>query len=123
MIQFGTNPIAWANDDDQTIGADIPTERILDEAGRQIGFEGIENGHRWPADPEALRALLARYGLVYISGWYSMNLLTRSVDDEIAAVQPALARLKHCGARVLIGCETSNTVQGDRAVPVNDRPA
>jgi inosose dehydratase len=122
MIRFGTNPIAWANDDDQSIGADIPTARILDEAGRQIGFDGIENGHRWPSDPEELRALLAGYGLVYISGWYSMNLLAQSVEDEIAAVQPALARLKHNGAKVLIGCETSNTVQGMRDVPVNDRP-
>jgi inosose dehydratase len=122
MIQFGTNPIAWANDDDQTIGADISTTRILDEAGRQIGFDGIENGHRWPADPEALRALLARHGLAYISGWYSMNLLVRSVEDEIAAVQPALTRLRHNGCRVIIGCETSNSVQGDRATPVNDRP-
>ena len=122
MIRFGTNPIAWANDDDQSIGAHIPTETILDEAGRQIGFDGIENGHRWPADPEALRALLARYGLAYISGWYSMNLLVRSVEDEIAAVQPALARLRHNGCKVIIGCETSNSVQGDRATPVNDRP-
>ena len=122
MIRFGTNPIAWANDDDQSIGADIPTARILDEAGRQIGFDGIENGHRWPSDPEALRALLAGYGLVYVSGWYSMNLLAQSVEAEIAAVQPALARLKHNGAKVLIGCETSNTVQGLRDVPVNDRP-
>ena len=48
MIRFGTNPIAWANDDDQSLGAHIPTDRILDEAGRQIGFDGIENGHRWP---------------------------------------------------------------------------
>ena len=122
MIRFGTNPIAWANDDDQSIGAHIPTETILDEAGRQIGFDGIENGHRWPADPEALRALLARHGLAYISGWYSMNLLVRSVEDEIAAVQPALARLRHNGCKVIIGCETSNSVQGDRATPVNDRP-
>ena len=37
MIQFGTNPIAWANDDDQTLGADISTERILHEAGEVIG--------------------------------------------------------------------------------------
>ena len=86
MIQFGTNPIAWANDDDQTIGADIPTARILDEAGRQIGFDGIENGHRWPDDPEALRALLAGYGLTFVSGWYSTNLLVQSVEDEIEAV-------------------------------------
>ena len=63
MIQFGTNPIAWANDDDQTIGADIPTTRILEEAGRLIGFDGIENGHRWPKDPAALKALLGSYGL------------------------------------------------------------
>ncbi len=122
MILFGTNPIAWANDDDRSIGADIPTTRILDEAGRQIGFDGIENGHRWPDDPEALRALLAEYGLKFISGWYSTELLTRSVADEIAAVQPHLAKLKHNGCKVCIVCETSNAIHGDAGKPVNDRP-
>jgi inosose dehydratase len=121
LIRFGTNPIAWANDDDQTLGADIPTARILDEAGRQIGFDGIENGHRWPDDPEALRALLAEYGLVLISGWYSTNLLVRSVEDEIAAVQGHLAKLKHNGCTVCIVCETSNAIHGsDR--PLSARP-
>ena len=122
MIQFGTNPIAWANDDDQTIGADIPTARILDEAGRQIGFDGIENGHRWPDDPEALRALLAANGLKFISGWYSTELLVRSVEDEIKAVQHHLAKLKHNGCKVCIVCETSNAIHGDAKKPVNDRP-
>ncbi len=69
MIRFGTNPIAWANDDDRSIGAGIATARILDEAGRQIGFDGNENGHRWPEDPEAVRLLLAENGLVLVSGW------------------------------------------------------
>jgi inosose dehydratase len=122
MIRFGTNPIAWANDDDQTIGADIPTARILDEAGRQIGFDGIENGHRWPDDPEALRALLAEYGLAFISGWYSTNLLVQSVEDEIAACQAHLAKLRHNGCKVMIVCETSNAIHGDPSRPVNDRP-
>ncbi|AWB48638.1 myo-inosose-2 dehydratase [Gemmobacter aquarius] len=122
MILFGTNPIAWANDDDRSIGADIPTTRILDEAGRQIGFDGIENGHRWPEEPEALRALLGEYGLKFISGWYSTELLIRSVEDEIAAVQPHLAKLKHNGCKVCIVCETSNAIHGDAAKPVNDRP-
>ena len=122
MIRFGTNPIAWANDDDQSIGADIPTARILDEAGRQIGFDGIENGHRWPDDPEALRALLAGYGLTFVSGWYSTHLLVRSVEEEIAAVQGHLAKLKHNGCKVCIVCECSNTVHGSPDVPVNDRP-
>ncbi len=122
MIQFGTNPIAWANDDDQTIGADIATTRILDEAGRQIGFDGIENGHRWPDEPEALRALLAEYGLKFISGWYSTELLVRSVEAEIKACQHHLAKLKHNGCKVMIVCETSNAIHGDAAKPVNDRP-
>ena len=122
MIQFGTNPIAWANDDDQTIGADITTTRILDEAGRQIGFDGIENGHRWPDEPEALRALLAEYGLKFISGWYSTELLTRSVEDEIKNCQHHLAKLKHNGCKVMIVCETSNAIHGDANKPVNDRP-
>lgn len=122
MIHFGTNPIAWANDDDTTIGAHIPTDQILDEAGRQIGFDGIENGHRWPEDPEALKTLLAGYGLRFISGWYSTNLLVQSVADEIAAVQGHLARLKANGCSVCIVCECSNTVHGRPDVPVNDRP-
>jgi inosose dehydratase len=122
MIQFGTNPIAWANDDDRSIGADIPTARILDEAGRQIGFDGIENGHRWPDDPEELRSLLGGYGLKFIGGWYSTNLLVQSVEDEIAACQPHLAKLKHNGCTVFIACETSNAIHGDALKPVNDRP-
>jgi inosose dehydratase len=122
MIRFGTNPIAWANDDDQTLGADIPTARILDEAGRQIGFDGIENGHRWPQDdPEALRTLLAGYGLAFVSGWHSLNLLAHSVEDEKRAIQPHLDKLKHNGCTVAITCETSNSVQGLNQ-PLSARP-
>lgn len=122
MIRFGTNPIAWANDDDQTLGADIPTARILDEAGRQIGFDGIENGHRWPQDdPEALRTLLAGYGLAFVSGWHSLNLLAHSVEDEKRAIQPHLDKLKHNSCTVAITCETSNSVQGLNQ-PLSARP-
>lgn len=122
MLLYGTNPIAWANDDDQSIGADIPTEQILHEAGRIIGFDGIENGHRWPLDPQELKALLARYGLRFISGWYSTHLRTRSVADEIAAVQDHLARLKANDCKVCIVCECSDAVHGKPDISVNDRP-
>ena len=120
MILFGTNPIAWANDDDQTLGAHIPTDQILREAA-EIGFDGIENGHRWPADPEELRQLMASYDLAFISGWHSLNLLSHSVEAEKAAIQPHLDRLKHNGCKVCIVCETSNSVQG-LDVAVNTAP-
>jgi inosose dehydratase len=121
MIQFGTNPIAWANDDDQTIGANISTDRILEEAGRLIGFDGIENGHRWPNDPAELKARLGAYGLKFISGWYSTNLLVQTVAEEIESVQGHLAKLKHNDCKVCIVCETSNAIHGSDK-PVNDRP-
>ncbi|TMV85489.1 myo-inosose-2 dehydratase [Thioclava sp. BHET1] len=121
MIRFGTNPIAWANDDDPSLGAHIPTEQILREAAA-IGFDGIENGHRWPQDdPEALRQLLAGHGLAFVSGWYSLNLLVRSVEAEKAAIQPHLDKLRHNGCRVCIACETSNSVQG-MDVPLSQKP-
>lgn len=122
MILYGTNPIAWANDDDQSIGADIPTEQILREAGQVIGFDGIENGHRWPEEPQALKDKLAEYGLRFISGWYSTNLLIGSVAVEIDAVQSHLAKLKANDCKVCIVCECSNTVHGNPNVAVNDRP-
>lgn len=120
MIQFGTNPIAWANDDDQSLGAHIPTGQILTEAA-QIGFDGIENGHRWPDDPAALKALLGGHGLQFISGWHSLNLLTHSVEEEKRAIRAHLDKLKYNGCKVCIACETSNSVQGLER-PVNDAP-
>lgn len=111
MILYGTNPIAWANDDDQTLGAHIPTEQILKEAS-DIGFDGIENGHRWPNDPEELKQFLGGFGLKFISGWYSLNLLSQSVAEEKKAIQPHLDKLRHNGCTVCIACETSNTIQG-----------
>ncbi len=121
MILYGTNPIAWANDDDQTIGANIPTEQILHEASK-IGFDGIENGHRWPDDPAELKQLLGSYGLKFISGWHSLNLLTRSVDEEKQSIQSHLDKLKHNGCKVCIACECSNTVHGNGDIPLSERP-
>jgi inosose dehydratase len=120
MIRYGTNPIAWANDDDQSLGANIPTEQILREAS-EIGFDGIENGHRWPDDPQALKDLLGGYGLAFVSGWFSLNLLSRSVEEEKKAIQPHLDKLKHNGCTVCIACETSNSVQGLQ-VPLSESP-
>ena len=121
MIRYGTNPIAWSNDDDQSLGADIPLEQCLREAG-EIGFDGIENGHKFPKDATALKAALAPHGLAFVSGWYSLNLLVRSVEDEKAAMQPHLDLLKAMGCSVCIACETSNAIHGDDSRPLADGP-
>ncbi|MEE8454695.1 MAG: myo-inosose-2 dehydratase, partial [Limibaculum sp.] len=105
MIRFGTNPIAWSNDDDRSLGAHIGLEQCLREAGA-IGFDGIEKGHKMPADPAELKAALAPHGLRLVSGWHSLNLLARGVEAEKAAIQPHLDLLKAMGCKVCIVCET-----------------
>jgi inosose dehydratase len=121
MIRYGTNPIAWSNDDDQSLGAHISLEQCLDEAA-QIGFDGIEKGHKFPTTPEGLKAVLEPRGLAYVSGWHSTNLLVNAVKDEKAAMQPTLDFLKGMGSRVIITCETSNAVHGRDDTPLADRP-
>lgn len=121
MILYGTNPIAWSNDDDQTLGADISLEQCLREAGK-IGFDGIEKGHKMPVEPEALTATLLPYGLRFVSGWHSLNLLTHSVEDEKKAIQPHLDLLKAMGCKVCIVCETSNAIHGRDDLPLSESP-
>ncbi len=121
MIRYGTSPIAWSNDDDRSLGADIPLERCLSEAA-EIGFDGIEQGHKMPAEPDALKSALGAHGLAFISGWHSLNLLKNSVADEIAAIGPHLDLLCAMDCQVCIVCETSNAIHGRPDVPLAERP-
>ena len=121
MIRYGTNPIAWSNDDDHGLGGDIPLEQCLSEASH-IGFEGIEKGHKFPSDAATLAATLEPYALSYVSGWHSLKLLERSVEDEKVAIQPHLDVLAAMGSSVCIVCETSGAVHGAVDAPLGDRP-
>jgi inosose dehydratase len=121
MILFGTNPIAWSNDDDQSLGAHITLEQCLSETA-SIGFDGIEKGHKMPSEGVALTEVLKPHGLKFISGWHSLNLLTHSVEDEKAAIQPHLDLLKSQGCKVCITCETSNAIHGADDTPLNNKP-
>ena len=121
MIRIGANPICWSNDDMPEIGGDIPLEQCLSEA-REIGIEGMELGNKFPKTAEALRETLAAHGLDFISGWYSSFLLERDAEAEFEAARDAIALRKGAGATVLIVCECTRTVHGDRSAPLASRP-
>jgi inosose dehydratase len=121
MIRYGTNPIAWSNDDDHSIGGHIPLEQCLRETA-EIGFDGIEKGHKMPSDGHELKKVLAAHGLVFVSGWHSLNLLVNDVETEKRAIQPHLDMLKANDCKVCIVCETSNAIHGNDAAPLNDKP-
>ncbi|WP_234680782.1 myo-inosose-2 dehydratase [Bradyrhizobium monzae] len=120
-IRIGANPIGWSNDDLQEIGGKTPLETCLAEA-REAGFEGMELGHKFPREPQALKAALAPFDMACISGWYSAELLRRDADEEMRRLRPHLDLLKAMGSTVLVFAETSNAIHGDRSKPLSQRP-
>ena len=119
-IRIGINPISWSNDDLPSLGGETALEVALSE-GKAIGYQGFELGNKFPREPEALRDVLARHDLALVSGWYSGQLARRSVDEEIAAVEPHLQLLAANGADVMVYGEVADSIQGAR-VPLYKRP-
>jgi inosose dehydratase len=121
MILYGTNPIAWSNDDDWTLGDHLSLEDCLKDCQR-IGFDGIEKGHKMPDEGVALKAKLAEYGLRFAAGWHSTNILVNDIETEKRALQAWIDFTRAAGGDHINACECSNTVHGNDSVPVNDRP-
>jgi inosose dehydratase len=83
-IRLGANPIIWSNDM-RELGAETPLETCLAEA-RQIGFEGMGLGHKFPRDPV-----------------------------ELAGLRPHLDLLKAVGSPVLVFADVSGAIHGNKA--------
>lgn len=120
-IRIGANPIGWSNDDMRELGGETPLETCLAEA-REVGFVGMELGHKFPREADALRAALAPFGMACVSGWYSAELLLRDAEAELAALRPHLDLLKAMGSTVLVFAETSNAIHGRIDTPLSRRP-
>lgn len=112
-IRWGVSPIAWCNDDMRELGGDTTLDELLTDV-RDIGFDGVELGNKFPRDPEVLAPIMAGYGLDIVGGWYSSNLLVHDADAEIDALSKHLALLDYMDSSVFILAETSNAVHCDR---------
>ena len=82
----------------------------------------MEKGHKMPGDGAALKDKLAEFGMSFVGGWYSTELLKRSARDEFEAAKSHIAMTKGAGADIVIVAETSNAIHGDRSKPLSERP-
>ena len=121
-VQLGINPLTWTNDDLPSLGAETSLETCLME-GKEAGFSGFELGNKFPRDASVLGPILNSHQLNLVSGWYSGELLTRSVEEEIEAVQPHLTLLREMGAKVMVFAEVTGCIHCDQSTPVHLRPA
>lgn len=120
-IRFGVAPIAWTNSDLPQLGGDTTLETCLSDSKR-AGFLGTETGVKFPMDAAQLRDVLQRHGLRLVSGWFSGELLERSVAEEKARIEAQLNVFKALGAPVLVYAETTHSVQSRIDTPVSRRP-
>ncbi|WP_417449807.1 myo-inosose-2 dehydratase [Kordiimonas sp.] len=120
-VRIGTNPIAWSNDDMRELGGATPLEVCLSEAA-EAGYTGIELGHKFPRDANLLKPILAAHDIELVSGWYSSELLSRSVEEEIRALEPHLSLLTAMGCEVVVWAETSRCIHGEQGAKLSSRP-
>ncbi|MEQ8205514.1 MAG: myo-inosose-2 dehydratase [Woeseia sp.] len=120
-VRIGINPLTWTNDDLPSLGADTSLDTCLRE-GKQAGYAGFELGNKFPRQAEVLGPILDSHGLRLVSGWYSLQLMTRTVEEEIAACSKHLNLLKTLGATVMVCCEVTGCVHGNRSASLSDRP-
>lgn len=120
-VRIGINPLTWTNDDMPELGANTPLETCLAE-GKEAGYSGFELGYKFPRDPNVLGPILENHDLSLVSGWYSSKLLERSAEEEINALQDHLKLLKALKANVMVFCEVTGCVHGQKMVPVSQRP-
>lgn len=120
-VRLGVAPIAWSNDDLPQLGGDTPLETCLAES-HAAGYSGTETGGKFPMDPAKLGPLLEKHHLQLVSGWFSGQLLSGSVEDEKHRMERQLSTFKALGAPVMVYAETTGTVQNKQQIPASKRP-
>jgi inosose dehydratase len=121
FIRLGIAPIAWTNSDLPQLGGDTPLEVCLAES-RAAGYSGTETGVKFPMNPQALGPVLAKHGLSLVSGWFSGELLSGSIEREKNRLLAQMATFKALGASVLIYAETTGSVQARQDIGISARP-
>jgi myo-inosose-2 dehydratase len=117
----GVSPVGWANDDFPGLGSENSFRKIVAEASR-AGYEGIELGRRFPADPMELARGLREHGLTLVAGWHGSRLLEGAVDEELRRMEPRLELLRKLDCPRLVVGELTGAVHRDRGVPLSKRP-
>jgi inosose dehydratase len=121
FVRFGIAPIAWTNSDLPQLGGDTSLETCLAES-RAAGYSGTETGVKFPMDARKLGPILESHGLALVSGWFSGELLSGSLEREKGRMAGQLASFRALGAPLLIYAETSGSVQTKQDRGISKRP-
>jgi inosose dehydratase len=104
-VKLGVCCTLWWNDDFPTIDAGIPFGQAVSEMAL-AGFQGCSIGHKYPADPAALKAALDLRGLQVSEPWTSTYFTINKMRQKtVDAFEETLARIKALGGTELVVAE------------------
>lgn len=84
QVRFGVTPTLWANDDFLDIDIGIPFGQIVSEMAL-AGYAGCSRGHKYPQNPEKLKAELELRGLSMSEPWVSTYFTIQSMYEQTLA--------------------------------------
>jgi inosose dehydratase len=119
--RIGIAPIAWWNDDLAELSDDVTLEECLSQAS-EAGFTGMETGRRFPMDMAELGPILARHTMSVCGGWFSGLLLDGDIEVEKDRIAAQHAYFRAASAPCIVYGETARSVQGNRSVPLAQKP-
>ena len=121
QARLGIAPIAWWNDDLESLSDDVSLDECLRQAAT-AGLSGMETGRRFPMNMAELGPTLARYGMSVCGGWFSGLLLDGDIEAEKDRIAAQLTFFKEAGAPCIVYGETARSVQGERYTPLAQKP-
>lgn len=121
QAKLGIAPIAWWNDDLESLSLDVGLEECMGEAA-EAGFSGMETGQRFPMNMSELGPILERFRLCVCGGWYSGFLLDGDMEAEKARIAEQLAFFKAASAPCIVYGEIARAIQGERGTPLARKP-
>ncbi len=113
FIKIGIAPINWTNDDLPELGGEIPFEQCISEMAL-AGYVGCEVGTKFPRDTAVLKKYLDIRGLQVCNQWFSFELTTKSLEENIKNFNTHLDFLEAMGTNIVGGGEVGNSCQGEQ---------
>ncbi|EBW2353202.1 myo-inosose-2 dehydratase [Escherichia coli] len=115
--KLGMSPIAWWNDDLPELSDDVSLEECLRQS-RSAGFTGMEQGRRFPSNPQEMLPILKAADVTLCGGWFSGTLTTEGLAENKDRIQPMIELFKAVDAPCIVYGEVGRSIQGDRARPL-----
>lgn len=119
--KLGIAPIAWWNDDLEELSDDVSLEECLRQAA-EAGYSGMETGRRFPMNMDKLGQVLDRHGITVCGGWFSGLLADGDIEAEKDRIREQMDFFIAAGAPCIVYGETARSIQGDRSIPLNNKP-